>query len=359
MIVGNNLAGLISFRGELVQQLIQRGNTVAVLVPKPVRSTTLDHESLNQAELMFIPLDARGTNVKKEWAVIRNIATSIRQFKPDVILTYTIKPNLYINLITRGKIPVIMNITGMGSKIHSSKSRAIFMKLYQLAGRYSHRVMFQNSNSLDFFLNHGLLEREKAELIPGSGVNLEKFPYHPLPKTDEIRFLFVGRLMRDKGIREYLQAASIILKTHPNVLFDVVGEFVENVEGVKDYENIPGIHFYPFSTDVRSLYESHHCIVNPSYHEGMSNVLLEAAATGRPLLASAIPGCREIVEEASNGFLFEPRSSQAVVDAMEKILALNVANWTTMGQRSRKLVEEKFDRQIIIDKYVELIDQIS
>ena len=213
---------------------------------------------------------------------------------------------------------------------------------------------------MSLFINNKLVERSKCSLIPGSSVNIEKFK--PMKKTKEddiIRFLFIGRIMKEKGIEEYLQVAKNITSKYSNVEFQILGSFEEDRYKDIIYNNKnKGIKYLGRSDDVRNEIREVDCIVNPSYHEGMSNVLLEGAAMGKPLIASNIPGCKEIIEEGYNGYLFEVRSVKSMEEKLIKLIELDKEEKDIMGKNSRKKVEKEFDRNIVINEYMKVINDI-
>jgi len=230
--------------------------------------------------------------------------------------------------------------------------------MYRYAGKHAAVVFFENKANMDWFLTNRLVAPEKTRLIPGSGVNLEKF--RPLPKINDdgvVRFLFIGRIMRDKGIEEYLAAAARIRRQHPDTEFQIVGSYEE--ERYREWlEGNDDVRYLGRSDDVREQIREVDCIVHPSYHEGMSNVLLEGAAMGKPLIASNIPGCREVIDDGVNGFVFEPRCVDDLVDKLERFLSMDRNKWVNMGMKSREKVEREFDRNLVVNAYLEAIEEI-
>jgi len=248
-----------------------------------------------------------------------------------------------------------MNVTGIGTSMISHRLRSLVRFLYKQACSRANIVFFQNQTNLDFFTSNNLVDVSKTNLIPGSGVNLEKFK--PVEKTLNdgiIRFLFIGRLMKEKGIEEYLQVAQSITRKYPNTIFHIVG-VNEEMKYNSIIERNTSIEYLGPSKDVREQIKEADCIVNPSYHEGMSNVLQEAAAMAKPLIASNIPGCREIVEDGKNGLLFEPKSSDGLEKAVINFIELSEDERAIMGNNSRLKVEKEFDRKIVINEYIKTI----
>lgn len=357
LILGNSIGGLYNFRLELIRELSQKYN-LHVSCPE-----NDDHhiELLEKEGITYHPIsmDRRSVNPFLDFSTILNYKKLFKSIKPDIVLTYTIKPNLYGNIISRlFKIPVISNITGLGSAIQTSNKKRIFINLYKIAFKKTNVVFFQNEVNKKLFIEEDIINNARSILIPGSGVNLDRFPMKTLKKPEnKIRFLFIGRIMREKGIIEYLEVSKIISEKYENVEFIITGRYQE--EDLRELvENYSSVNYIGSTKSVSSLLESIDVVINPSYHEGMSNVLLEAAATGRALIASDIPGCREIIDNEKNGFVFPKMNVEALVDRVEQYLNLDEIEKENMRKYSRMKVEKEFDRNIVIDKYDEVIQDI-
>lgn len=305
-------------------------------------------------------MSRRGINPLEDLRLISRYQRVVQTVSPDLILTYTIKPNVYGNYVgNRLGVPVIMNVTGIGSSLSSGKLKYLVKRMYKYACNKASIVFFQNQGNLDFFIENNMVSLDKVRLIPGSGVNLDKFT--PMKKTNKddgiTRFLYIGRIMKDKGIEEYLDAANRITEQYPNTEFQILGSFEE--EQYRELiENNPRVKYLGRSNDVREQIREVDCIVHPSYHEGMSNVLLEGAAMGKPLLASNIPGCKEIVDNGSNGYLFESKSVDSMIEKIRLFLALNDEQRMEMGLASRRKVEKEFDRNLVVEAYLQAINEI-
>ncbi len=359
LVLTNSAGGLYHFRSELLETLLGEGYDVFFCVPD-IQDTMLV-QLLETVGCTYIhtPMSRRGVNPIDDIMLVRQYQRVAKDVRPDVILSYTIKPNLYGSFVAaRARIPIIMNITGLGSALQTGKLKSLVTRMYRYAGKHAAVVFFQNKANMDWFLTNRLVAPEKTRLIPGSGVNLEKF--RPLPKINDdgvVRFLFIGRMMRDKGIEEYLAAAARIRRQHPDTEFQIVGSYEE--ERYREWlEGNDDVRYLGRSGDVREQIREVDCIVHPSYHEGMSNVLLEGAAMGKPLMASNIPGCREVIDEGVNGFVFEPRCVDDLVDKLERFLSMDRNAWVKMGMKSREKVEREFDRNIVVNAYLEAIEEI-
>jgi len=360
LILANNSVGLYNFRKELIEKLIEESYDVHFSLPESKEDQKVQLLMKMGAKHHQTEIDRRGMNPFKDIQLILHYISLIKKVKPDIILTYTIKPNIYGTCVaSMFNIPVIMNVTGIGTALTKSRFKNLFAKLYKMACTKASVVFFQNEHNLDLFVNNNLVSVGKTRLIPGSGVNVHKF--YPVAKekaSDKpIKFLFIGRLMEEKGITEYINAAIHITSKYDNVEFQILGPFEElkvkqKIEGI----NHTRIKYLGVSNDVRIEISSVDCVVNPSYHEGMSNVLLEAAAMGKPLIASNIPGCKEIIEDKKNGFLFEVKSVDSLIDKIEHFLRLDSHHRQEMGCYSRKKVEQEFDRNKIVDTYLSEIN---
>ena len=359
LVLTNSAGGLYHFRSELLETLLGEGYDVFFCVPDIQDAMFVQLLETVGCTYIHTPMSRSGVNPLDDIRLARQYQKVVKEVRPDVILSYTIKPNLYGSFVAaRARIPIIMNITGLGSALQTGKLKSLVTRMYRYAGKHAAVVFFENKANMDWFLTNRLVAPEKTRLIPGSGVNLEKF--RPLPKINDdgvVRFLFIGRIMRDKGIEEYLAAAARIRRQHPDTEFQIVGSYEE--ERYREWlEGNDDVRYLGRSDDVREQIREVDCIVHPSYHEGMSNVLLEGAAMGKPLIASNIPGCREVIDDGVNGFVFEPRCVDDLVDKLERFLSMDRNKWVNMGMKSREKVEREFDRNLVVNAYLEAIEEI-
>lgn len=362
LILANGIVGLHNFRFEIVENLINNGFNVHYSVPESSDNYLVKLFDDVGANLIQIRMERRGINPIKELMLMKNYKNIIKKINPDCILTFTIKPNIYGNLAaSKHDIPVISNITGLGTSLQAGKLKKMIIYLYKLAYKKTSCVFFENKSNQSFFIKNKMVDDSKTKLLPGAGVNLKKFT--PIEKKKEdgiIRFLFIGRLMREKGLDEFLEAASQITGKHPNVEFQILGSFEEAAykDRIEANRN-PRINYLGYSKDTREQIKNADCIVHPSYHEGMSNVLLESAAMGKPLIASNIPGCKEIIDNNKNGYLVQVKSSKDLVDKLLMFIALSHEKRLIMGENSRKKVVTAFDRQIVVDQYLRTIKSLT
>lgn len=352
LILANNDIGLYRFRKELLKELIL--NNIEVYISLP------DGKMIKQLQdigcvFCATDVDRRGMNPIKDLKLFFYYIKMIKKMKPDVVLTYTIKPNIYGGIACRlMKIRYIANVTGLGTALEKQGLLSkMLIYLYKIALGNAQQVFFQNKSNKELFLEKKI--SKKGYLIPGSGVNLEENCYEVYPdKTKPVSFLFVGRIMKDKGIEELLSCAEYIKSKYRDVQFHLVGPYDE--EQYKD--RINQMHdqklliSYGEQSDIHGFMKECHAIILPSYHEGLSNVLLEGAACGRPLLTTTVPGCRETYDEGITGFGCEAGNEKALIAIVEKFLALSYEEKVEMGKLGRQKVKKIFDRNIIVDAYM-------
>ena len=297
----------------------------------------------------------------KDIKLMRFYRRTIRSIAPDVVLTYTIKPNVYGGIVCANeKIPYIANVTGLGTTIENGGLLAFVSKsLYRIGLRKASCVFFQNSNNLDMFKKQKIYNG-RMRLIPGSGVNLQDNRCEPYPPEDQgIRFLFVGRIMKDKGIEELLHAMTEIKRDRKDIVLEVVGFCDEDYSLMLNKAEQDGVIInHGIQKDVHPFYTSTHCTVLPSYHEGMANVMLEAASTGRPVITTNVPGCKETFDEGVSGFGCDAKSADSLKAAILKFLSLPHSDKERMGLQGRRKMELEFDRNIVLKAYKDEIESI-
>nr|ABK81661.1 WbtD [Francisella tularensis subsp. novicida U112] len=349
---GNNEVGLYNFRKEVVQA-ISRQNDVCVVCP--IESKREFFESIG-CKVINIKMDRRGKNPFKDLLLLFNYFKIIKKEKPDYIFSYTIKPNLYVglvNLFFRKKF--YPNVTGLGSVFanHSIVQKFI-ISLYKLSFKSTTKVFFQNEQNKKLFIAKKIISGEKSILLPGSGVNLDENKYVDYPKDQGIlKFVFLGRIMKEKGIYELLEAFAILEKKYKNISLDIYGFCDENKSNFMGKVNtIKSVKFYGFTDNTKEKIASAHAVVLPSYHEGMSNVLLEAAAIGRPVIASDIPGCREIFDDGLSGLSCNPNDMSSLCNSLEYFINMSYIDKIAMGNQARAKIEKDFDRNIVVNAYL-------
>ena len=353
LILANSSGGLYDFRNELVLELLKT-NMVYISVPDEVAVDKLQAEG---CEIIHTDINRRGMNPVQDLGLFKSYWKLLKEIKPDVVLTYTIKPNIYGGFCCRlRRVPYIVNITGLGTTFErGGMLKKMVVTMYQQALKKADCVFFQNDRNKQIFEENGIYGK-KFKRVNGSGVNIDKYVCEVYPGREKPRFLFVGRLMKEKGIEEYLYCAKKYAK---RAEFDIIGYCEEAYEEEVNRLQQEGIvRFHGFQKDVKSYYKDCDAVVIASYHEGMSNVLLEAAATGRPVLATNIPGCKEAVEDNMTGLLFASRSAEALESAIEYFLSLSVESRETMGRAARTKMEQEFNRKHVVESYIEEIRRI-
>ncbi len=358
VILSNHHSYTYNFRKEIIQRLIDEGYKVYVVLPYGEKVELLKEMG---CEFIDLPLDRRGMNPLTDLKLLMSYNRIIKSIKPDVVLSYTIKPNLYGGLVCRRlKIPYIANVTGLGSAFEDkSLMKKFILALYMVAFKKINCIFFQNEE------NKNLFEKEKIalgkhKLIPGSGVNIDYFKYLDYPKDDIVEFCFISRIMKEKGIEEYIEVAKYIRNKYPNTKFHVLGFCEEGYEStLKELQERGIIEYHGMQNDIRKFHSKSHCTIHPTYYpEGMSNVLLESAACGRPIITTDRTGCREIVDNGVNGFIVNEQDSKDLIEKVEKFLKLDYEEKKSMGIAGRKKVEKEFNREIVVESYIKEIKKV-
>lgn len=358
LILANKDITLLYFRKELIEKLVAEKNDVTVCFPKSDKV----NEFINMGcKFIDIKMDRRGTNPVKDMGIIFNYLKILKETKPDIVLTFTIKPNLYGGFACRiKKIPYIANITGLGTALQNEgllQKLTIF--LYHIAFKKIKCCFMQNEDNMKFFEKHKIADG-KRKLLPGSGVNLEKYKLLEYPKeSDDLEFLFIGRIMKEKGIDLYIEIAKYIKSKYKNTKFHVIGYCEQDYEGIlEDLQKEGIIIYHGKQDDMIPFYKLSCCTIHPTYYpEGMSNVLLESAASGRPVITTDKPGCREIVDEGVTGFIVKPQDMEFLKIAVEKFINMPYEEKVNMGLAGRRKVEKEFDRNIVVNKYINEIKE--
>ncbi len=361
LILANSSGGIFDFRGELLSRLISDNYEVVVSLPDDVKVKEIENLG---CRVVHTDINRRGVNPKEDLKLIREYKRLIKSEKPDVVLTYTIKPNIYGGYACRKlKVHYISTITGLGSAFQwSGLKKKLIVFMYKAGLKKCDCVFFQNEENMRIFKDLGI-SGKKSRLVNGSGVNLVKHRLEDYPghKDDITRFLYIGRIMKEKGSDEYLYAARKMKEKYGDKVSVAVLGYCDDdyEEKLKEAEKQNYLKVIPFQKDVHPYIKEADAIVMPSYHEGMSNVVLEASATGRPVLASDISGCREGVEHMKTGLLFQPRDKDALFNAMDTFIGLSISERFEYGKNARLKMEKEFDRQKVIEAYLEEINCMS
>lgn len=352
LILANHSGGLYDFRKDLIAELKKNAN-VTVAVPHNDRW----EELLGLVDRVIeLPVDRRGMNPFHDSKLFRQYCMILDELNPKLVLTYTVKPNIYGGLACRmAHIPYAVNITGLGSAIENGGwLRKLVLMLYKSALKDAKIVFFENRGNRDTLVETGVVPDGRDFVLNGAGINLDDFPCQSYPHDAPVRFLFVGRVMREKGIDELFDAAKKMKEQYgKQVEFHIVGSFEEAYKPIVDALEQSGVvEYHGYQSDIKSFYAMSSCVVLPSYHEGMSNVLLEAAASGRPLITSNIHGCMEAVDEGKNGFLHEVGNAESLYEAMKKFTLLPYEQKVEMGRASHDYICAHFDKKQVVDATV-------
>lgn len=362
MIAANSAWNLANFRLPIIKALVESGNRVVAAAASDGSECRLTAVG---AEFRALPVDATGRNPLADLRLFLAFTRLLRRERPAAMLTFTIKPNIYGSLAARlTGTPLFATISGLGSAFLAGGPTARLVdRLYRLGLGKARAVFFQNDDDRDLFVDRGLVKAKQVRRVAGSGVDLELFARAAPPSNARPVFLFVGRLLWDKGVREFADAARLICQAGESAELRIVGECgVNNPSAVTDFEVArwvaDGIVTYHGPTDdVRAVIAASDCVVLPSYREGVPRSLLEAAAMGRPLIASDVPGCRDVVEHGVNGFLFPPRSASALADTILKMARLPASERDEMGRRGREKVEREFAVEQVVAAYRAELDR--
>ena len=355
LFLANSDLGLYKFRKELIEELISQGHDVFISLPDGDFI-----KSLEKLGCAFIdtPIDRRGINPKADIILLVKYRKIIKKICPDYIITYTIKPNVYGGIAARlEKKQYAENITGLGTAFEKTGIlKAIAIILYRIALKKANVVFFENDSNRDEMLSYNCCSKKKTFVLSGAGVNIDAFGYQPYPTNDNVRFLFIGRVMKEKGIDELFEAMKRLVADGYKCFLDVVGPFEEDYEKILEiYEDAGWLKYHGYQEDVRPFIASCDCFVLPSYHEGMANTILECASSGRPIITSNIPGCKEAVNDGKSGFLCKPKDVESLVLCMKKLISLQRKDREEMGKFGRRIIVETFDKRKVVDETIKAL----
>ncbi len=364
-LVANSTWNFFNFRLNIVKAMIDRGYEVVLVSPLDEYLDPL-LEKFKVRHVPLVHLNRKGTNPAKELLLIREFRKIYQKIKPDLVIHFTIKPNIYGNYVAKLLgINSICVVTGLGYVfLHETYFSRLAKLLYKYSFSKSDLVVFENKDDLDLFIELNLVPPEKASYVKGCGVNLDY--YKPLldsrKNNNKTIFTFIGRLMYDKGIVEFITAAEELKSKYKNVEFWLVGEIddgnpasINNQQLIEWVEN--GIvKYFGHIKDIRPLIQKSDCVVLPSYREGMSRLLTEAIAMEKPVISSDTPGCKDIVDDGENGFLVPVKNSDALVEAFIKFLNLDEPQRLSMGRKGRIKAINEFDDEVIAKQFLGFID---
>jgi len=365
IIFSSNISwSIYNFRLKLLKSLQNEGHQIYAVASRDEYTEKLINEGFN---FEAIDLNNNATNPLEDLKTIYHYYTIYKRINPDVICHNAIKPNIY-GTIAAGmlNIPVVNNISGLGTLfIKKSFSTKIAKLLYRFSQKKASKIFFQNKDDLNLFIQNKLIDQSKALLIPGSGVDTSRFiPNEDMNGDSHFQFLFIGRLIYDKGIREYIEAVRLLKNKYPNAIFNILGPLYENnataisKETLDSWIEDEGIIYLGQTDLVEDVMGLVDCVVLPSYREGLSKVLIEASSMGLPIVTTDVPGCRDVIIDNETGFLCEVENSIDLADKMEKMLLLPYEKRKEMGLKARKRAIAVFDKKIIINHYKEAIQSV-
>lgn len=361
----NSSFGLYNFRGELLRQLASQGHTIFVIAPSDRYTSRL--EALG-CKFVHWDISGQGTSVLGEMRTLLDLSKILKQAAPDICFNFTIKPVIYGALLARFlNLKVVSVVTGLGYVfVNRGLLNFIGRGLYKIALGGSEEIWFLNDEDRLLFSELGLLPKSRIKVLPGEGIDSNHFApdLRGVRKDCRFRFSMISRVLIDKGVREYIGAASILRKEGVEATFELVGNLDESNPNHLPAEELGKavaervISYIGAVDDVRPIIAQADCVVLPSYREGVPRALLEAASMGKPLIATDVPGCRDVVLNEQNGFLCEPRSAESLAAAMQRIVSMDRDRVVEMGQSGRNLVTDRFDHRFVQAEYLETIERI-
>lgn len=363
-IVINTAWNIYNFRVGLIRFLQSKGHEVIAIAPNDSYVSALNELGV---EYYNLPIEAKGTNPITDFISLFKIIKVYKQAKPDIILHYTVKPNIYGTFVAKWlRIPSISNVSGLGFLFIDKTIASIIGKLlYKIAFYFPEKVFFQNEDDRKLFIENNIVAKNKTDVLPGSGINLEKYKPIQIPSSDNFVFLVIARLLINKGLREYAKAAEVIKNKFADkkIEFWLIGFEEPDIKiGIPKselelWQKNGWINYLGHSDNVQEYIKQADCMVLPSYREGTSRTLLESIAMGKPIITTNVPGCREVIHE--NGILVEAKNYESLADAFELMLSKTEEELAEMGTNSRKIAEAKYDENIVFNKYIEIIESIQ
>ncbi|GIB32682.1 glycosyltransferase family 4 protein [Vibrio cholerae] len=357
IMVANTAWSVFNFRHSLIKELLSSGVELYVIAPEDKFSAKLVDMG---CQVLDLPMQAKGVNPIADLGLMLRLLRHYREIKPDFIIHYTIKPNIYGSLAAKlAGIPSLAITTGLGyTFVNQNVVSQVARQLYKFAFRYPKEVWFLNEDDRRAFLEHHLIEPDKAVLLHGEGVNLSHFVPTDKPQPDEnIRFLLIARMLRDKGVCEFVEAARQIRQHYPNAIFQLLGDCgvpnpsVIGREEIAQWEREGAVEYLGTTDDVRPIIAQADCLVLPSYREGIPRTMIESAAMAKPLIVSDAPGCRDVVLDGQTGYLCEVKNAKALAQRCEQFLTLSDLEKQAMGKAGRSFMEAKFDEKWVIKQY--------
>lgn len=354
LILTNHSYMLYRFRRELIEELMKNYEVVLCM---PFAG---HHDDFMNMGLRCIEtkMERRGINPFHDFALMKLYKEILKNEAPDLVITYSIKPNIYGGLMCQKlKIPFFANVQGLGTAFQKAGLAQFVTLLYKRAFKGVNAVFFENQVNADEFVNRKIISAEKEIVLNGAGVNLKEYEYKSYPCNKPPHFLYLGRIMKEKGMDELFAAAEKLCDDGFEFVLDLVGFFEDEYkEKVEQLESRGIVKFHGFQEEPRPYYAAADCVVMPSYHEGMSNVNLEASATGRPVITTDIPGCREAIDDETTGWLCRVKDVDSLCEKMKAFLNMNITDREIMGKSARKKMEAEFDKIAVVSDTIEALN---
>ena len=357
LFLANHFITLYSFRKELIKRIIDEKHEVFLSLPKDKDNVYFSNLGCKVIET---EIDRRGVNPLKDLKLLMTYKRIMNDVKPDIVFSYTIKPNIYGSMASNKKYKQVCNITGTGATFLKDSILSRIVKiLYRLSIAHSYKVFFQNTGDRDFFIKNRMV-KNNYEMLPGSGCDIEEHPYVEMKKDKVTRFLYIGRVMEVKGVKEFLCAAKAVKEKNNNTEFIIAGWNEEDniTKIVEEYAEKGYVKYIGFTKEINKWIGECDCVVLASHGgEGVPNSLLEACCMGRPCIGSNTNGIREVIDDGVNGFLFKPKDADDLIEKIEKYISLSFDERVEMGKKGREIVIKKFDRRIVIEKYIDEVEK--
>lgn len=353
LIITNHSYMLYRFRKELIQKLLEDSE---VVISTPFVGHETDLKELG-ANCIKTEVDRRSINPFTDLKLLHTYKTILKQEQPDLVITYSIKPNIYAGyLCGKMKIPFCANVQGLGTAFQKTLLSNLVTVMYRTAFRKVETVFFENQENAQAFVRRRILPAKKEVVLSGAGINLEEYRYRQYPDNEKVHFLYLGRIMKEKGMDELFGAVEQLRKNGCEFVLDLVGFFEDEYKKqVEQLQSEGVVRFYGFQENPKPYYAQTDCVVLPSYHEGMSNVLLEAAASGRAIITTDIPGCREAVDNGKSGMLCKVKSTDSLYKAMKRFTELSREKRELLGKAGREKMEREFDKKKVVEETVKAL----
>lgn len=360
----NTSWNIYNFRMGLIEGLKREGHEIHAISPTDEYSRLLIDAGITHHP---VSMEAQGINPFRDFALVLRLIKVFSQVKPDLILQFTIKPNIYGSLAAAVlQIPVINNVSGLGATFQKKNIvHHVASLLYRVAFRFPRKVFFQNEEDQKLFIESRLVSKHKTDLLPGSGINIQKFAPAEYKSNGPFIFLMIARLIMDKGLMEYINAIRILRLRGIDARFQLLGaldpknERSVNLKTIENWVEEGLVEYLGTTDNVADFIADANCVVLPSYREGTPRVLLEAASLCRPVVTTDVPGCRQVVKDGFNGLLCLPKDVNSLAEKMEDMTKLSIEALRQMGLNGRKLVENEYDERLVVEKYLSAIKQLT